>query len=137
MVLVTAILPPTLLPDLRQCGTDVTLSSTATSPTATSPIPMTATFNETVTGFVVGDIVVTNGSAGSFSGSGTTYTFSVTPTASGVVNVNVAAGVAQDSAGNGNTAATQFSITYSPDTSAPTVTLTSAAPSVTNTSRYR
>ncbi len=37
----------------------------------------------------------------------------------------MAADMAQDAASNGNTAATQFSITY--DTMAPTVTLTSTA----------
>ncbi|NJD09775.1 MAG: hypothetical protein FIB01_04790, partial [Gemmatimonadetes bacterium] len=44
----------------------VTLGSTATSPTKTSPIPMTATFSEAVTGFAVGDITVGNGTAGNF-----------------------------------------------------------------------
>ena len=39
--------PPTLM-----------LTSTATSPTKASPVPMTATFSESVTGFVVGDITL-------------------------------------------------------------------------------
>jgi len=38
-----------------------TLGSTATSPTRVSPIPMTATFSEAMTGFAVGDITVGNG----------------------------------------------------------------------------
>lgn len=111
----------------------VTLSSTAPNPTKTSPIPVTATFSETVTGFVVGDITVGNGSAGSFVAvSGKVYTFNVTPAGQGQVTVDIAAGVAQDTAGNGNTAATQLSRTY--DSVAPTVTLTSTAPNPTNTS---
>lgn len=54
----------------------------------------TFTFSESVSDFVVGDISVTNGSAGSFAGSGTTYTATITPTASGTVTITVAAGVA-------------------------------------------
>ena len=111
----------------------VTLTSTATSPTKTSPIPMTATFSEAVTGFAVGDIMVGNGTAGNFVAVSTTvYTFDVTPAGQGTVTVNVAAGVAQDAALNSNIAATQFSITY--DSVAPTVTLTSTATSPTKVS---
>lgn len=45
----------------------------AGEPTATSPIPVTITFSETVTGFLDGDIVVTNGSKSGFSGSGSKH----------------------------------------------------------------
>ncbi|GAB3843873.1 hypothetical protein GCM10028822_00530 [Hymenobacter terrigena] len=94
----------------------VTISSTAGSngsTTPTTPVPFTVTFSESVTGFVQGDLTVTNGTVSGFAGSGTTYTFSVTPTGSGTtVTVNVPASVAQDAAGNFNTAASQFSITY-------------------------
>ena len=111
----------------------VTLTSTATSPTNTSPIPMTATFSEAVTGFVVGDITVGNGTASNFVAvSATVYTFDVTPSGQDAVTVDVAAGVAQDATLNNNTTATQFSITY--DSISPTVTLTSTASSPTNTS---
>jgi hypothetical protein len=111
----------------------LTLTSTATSPTKTSPIPMTATFSEAVTGFVVGDITLGNGTAGNFVAVSTTvYTFDVTPSGQGAVTVDVADGVAQDSAANGNTAATQYSITY--DSTSPTLALTSTATSPTKTS---
>ncbi|MDO7886490.1 putative Ig domain-containing protein [Hymenobacter cheonanensis] len=81
--------------------------------TATTPIPFTVTFSETVTGFVQGDVTVAGGTLSGFSGSGNTYTFNVTPTSSGsTITVNVAANTAQDAAGNGNTAASQFSVTY-------------------------
>jgi hypothetical protein len=94
-----------------------TISSTGNTnngTTNTTPIPFTVTFLENVTGFVQGDLSVTNGSISGFTAvNETTYTFSVTPTTAGTVTtVNVAAGVAQDAAGNGNTAAGQFSITY-------------------------
>ncbi|MBE5322360.1 hypothetical protein IM793_24680, partial [Pedobacter sp. MR2016-19] len=80
--------------------------------TSTSPIPVTVTFSETVTGFVAGDITPGNATISGFSGSGTTYTFNATPTANGAVTISIAANVALDAAGNGNTAASQFSITY-------------------------
>ncbi len=61
------------------------------------------------------DVSVTNGTVNmsSFIGSGTTYTFNVIPTVSGTVTVNIAAGVAQDSAGNPNYAATPLTVLYS------------------------
>jgi len=72
----------------------VTLSSTEPSPTNASPIPVTATFSEDVTGFVLGDISVGGGFANNFAGSGSVYTFDVIPTSAGAVTVNVAASVA-------------------------------------------
>ncbi|GAB2866396.1 T9SS type A sorting domain-containing protein [Hymenobacter ruber] len=95
----------------------VAISSTAGtsgSTTGTTPIPFTVTFSETVTGFVTGDITVSNGTISGFSGSGATYTFNVTPTTPGTATtVNVPANVAQDAAGNFNTAApAAYSITY-------------------------
>jgi hypothetical protein len=97
----------------------VAISSTAgpsASNTGTSPIPFTVTFSEAVTGFVAGGITVSNGTitTGSFAGSGTTYTFTVTPTTAGTATtVNVPTNVAQDAATNGNTAAAPYSLTYS------------------------
>ena len=102
-----------------------TLSSTTESATTTTPIPVTITFNEAVTGFVVGDIVVVNGSAGNFAGSGSTYTVDITPTTAGAVTVDVAAGVAIDAAGNSNTVAVQLSRTYTVAGVGPTVALSS------------
>ncbi|NCD70239.1 beta strand repeat-containing protein, partial [Mucilaginibacter agri] len=96
--------------------------------TSISPIPFTATFSESVTGFTAADLVISNGTASGFSGSGTTYAFNVTPSASGAVTVNIPAAVAQDAAGNNNAAATQFSISY---VTAPTVT-TGASSSITS-----
>ncbi len=101
----------------------VSISSTATSPTNISPIPMTAIFSENVTDFVVEDIAVGNGSADNFSGSGDTYNFDVTPLSDGGVTVDIAALVAQDSAGNGNEEASQFEISF--DSQAPVSTFSS------------
>ena len=71
-------------------------------------IPVAATFTKAVTGFTVGDVTVANGTAGNFSGSGASYTFDVTPSAIGRVAVDIAAGVAMDADGNGNTAAVRL-----------------------------
>jgi len=91
----------------------VTLSSPAESITSISPIPVTITFSEDVTGFGIEDITVTNGEISNFVAlSATVYTVDITPSAQGTVTVNVAAGVATDMAGNGNTAAAELSITY-------------------------
>ena len=75
-----------------------------------SPVSVTVTFSEPVSGFTVDDITVVNGAASGFSGSGAVYTFDVTPNALDVVTVDIAAGVATDGEGNPNTAARQLSL---------------------------
>ncbi len=110
----------------------VALTSVGSGPTNSSTIAMTATFTKSVTGFVDTDITVGNGTVSGFSGSGTTYTFNVTPSAQGVVTIDVGSAVAVDTAGNGNTAATQHSRTY--DSLAPTVVIDSTAGPQTKTS---
>ena len=89
------------------------------------------TFSEGVNGFAVGEIAVGNGAASAFTGSGgdTEFTALITPTADGAVTVDVAAGVATDAAGNGNTAVAQASSTYTaPETTAPRVTSIAISP---------
>jgi hypothetical protein len=99
----------------------VALTSNATDPHS-GVFTVTTTFSEAVTDLELGDITVGNGTAGNLSGSGTTYTFDVTPSSDGPVTVNVAADVATDAAGNGNAAATQLSVTT--DGTAPTLEIT-------------
>ena len=110
----------------------VVMSSAVGNPTATTPIPVTVTFNQAVTGFVIGDIVPGNGTTGNFAGGPAVYTFDLTPTSPGAVSADIAAGVAIDLAGNANTAATQFNRTYDP--SALSVTITPVSPDPRNTS---
>lgn len=105
------------------------LSSATASPTNVSPIPVVVSFSEDVTGFTAGDIAASNGSVSHFGGSGATYTFDLVPSGQGTVSANLAAGVTQDLAGNGNTSAS-FSRTY--DSVAPTVTLSSTVPNPAN-----
>ncbi|HCU47387.1 TPA: hypothetical protein DIC47_03140, partial [Candidatus Nomurabacteria bacterium] len=92
-------------------GPTVVMTSETSDPT-NGNIDVTATFNESVSDFVIGDITITNGTAGTFAGSGTTYTFVVTPTADGTVSVDIAGGVATDALGNVNSVATQLNRTY-------------------------
>ena len=102
----------------------VTISSSAGDPTNTSPIPVIITFSETVIEFVVGDIVVGNGSAGNLQSSDNIiFTVDITPSGNRVaVTIDVASGVAVDAAGNVNMAATQFSIGYDSSVSTYAVT---------------
>ena len=91
---------------------------------SSAPFTATFTFSEAVTGFVVGDIAVDNGAASAFTPTSTSvYTALITPASDGEVTVDVAEDAATDEAGNGNTAATQATSTYTtPDTTAPQVT---------------
>ncbi|RKQ94128.1 uncharacterized protein DUF1573 [Maricaulis maris] len=108
-----------------ETGPTVALTTGSADPVS-GVFTITATFSEDVTGFVVGDFTVGNGAASGFSAtSATVYTATITPTADGTVTVDVAGGAAQDGAGNGNTAATQFTIEN--DETAPTVTLAGPA----------
>jgi hypothetical protein len=89
-----------------------TVSSSESGTTSLNPIPFTVTFSEAVTGFTAGDIAVDNGGVTNFSGSGTTYTFDVVPTAAGTVNVSVGPNVSEDAATNGNAASNTFTIEF-------------------------
>ncbi len=102
-------------------ATQVTVVYDATAPSVqiqnapssvenTNPFGITIQFSESVTGFSIGDITVGNGSASNFNGSGDTYTANITPSGSGDITIDVAANVAEDSATNGNTAATQVTV---------------------------
>ncbi|MGR5149821.1 Ig-like domain-containing protein, partial [Photobacterium alginatilyticum] len=72
--------------------------------------------------FVAADVTVNGGTLSNFSGSGTSYSATVTPSTEGAVTVDVVAGVFSDAAGNTNTAATQLSRTY--DATQSTVAIT-------------
>ncbi|WP_417498113.1 Ig-like domain-containing protein [Maricaulis sp.] len=99
--------------------------STVSSDPVSGAFTLDIVFSESVTGFAIGDLTVGNGAASAFAGSGDTYSATITPSADGAVTVDVAAAAAQDSAGNDNTAATQFTITR--DATAPTVALSTAS----------
>ncbi|HEY9584279.1 MAG TPA: Ig-like domain-containing protein [Candidatus Paceibacterota bacterium] len=102
--------------------TSATVSNGGTTNAGT--VSFTATFSESVSGFDVSDITVTNGTKSNFVPvSGLIYTFDVTPTGTSV-SVSISAGVATDSATNQNTVSNTYTFTF--DNTAPTLTITLA-----------
>ncbi len=113
--------------DITNPGVTITTPSSDVNTTFTA----TFTFTENVTGFALSDINAGNATVANFAGSNTTYTADITPTTEGTVTLDVAAAVAQDVAGNGNTAATQRSMNY--DITNPGVTITTPSSDVNTT----
>jgi hypothetical protein len=101
------------------------------------PIVFTVTFSESVTGFTASDLTRGGSSSGgtaAVTGSGASYEISLTGAVTdGTVTFSIAAGRAQDLAGNNNTASTSAdnSVTY--DSTAPALTLTAPANGSTTT----
>lgn len=92
----------------------VAITSGESNPTNNS-FNVSIHFNEAVTGFDNTDITVSNGSKGTFTpdGNDQDWTLQIVPDGTdGLITVNIAIDVAFDDAGNGNIAATQYSITY-------------------------
>ncbi|GAB3542487.1 hypothetical protein GCM10027443_43410 [Pontibacter brevis] len=103
--------------DLDEVKPAITLSTPA-SPHVNAPFIVTFAFSEAVTDFIMGDITVVNGAASEFTAvSATSYRAKITPAAQGQVRVSVSTNVAQDAAGNGNTASSELIRTY--DSAAP------------------
>ncbi len=90
----------------------VTIGSSEPDPTNVAPFDVSVTFSEPVTGFDAGDVSVGNGSVGSVSGTGASYTVSIAPAGDGTVTVDVPAGGVTDADGAGNDAASPFTIDY-------------------------
>ena len=86
-------------------------SSLALGDTAT----LTFTLNEASTNFVASDVTVSGGTLSNFTGSGTTYTATFTPTANSTANgvVSIASGVFTDAAGNASTDGSEANNTVS------------------------
>ena len=103
-------------------------------PTNRSTIVFLVTFDEVVTGFATGDVIL-SGTAGANAATitpvgsdGTTYNVAVTGmTRTGTVSVTVPAGVASDLLGNANVASTSTDNTVTYDITGPTVTINQAA----------
>ena len=88
----------------------VAIGSDAIVP-VTGSFAIAVTFSEPVAGFALGDVVVGNGGAARLGGSGASYAATITPAASGLVTVDMAAGAAENSAGNSSMAADRFMFT--------------------------
>ena len=106
----------------------VAISGAPPTVNSLAPFDVTVTFSEEVSGFDAGDVTVANGNAGNLRGSGAVYTVAITPDGVGDLEIGVAADVATDAAGNGNTAAASVSVAY--DADAPGVAISGAPPTV-------
>ena len=109
------------------------VTSAQRSPTSAPTISFTVGFNETVTGFEREDVrlsgTATHGGVASFAAAdAATYTFDVSPASDGTILVDVPAGAARDDAGNGNTAAERFSITYNSAVPTPVINASQRSP---------
>ncbi|HSK72496.1 MAG TPA: FG-GAP-like repeat-containing protein [Pyrinomonadaceae bacterium] len=103
-------------------------------PVKTEPLNFTAVFNETVVGFSASDVSLDGSTADvsaaniSVTGNSPNYSISVSNVKSdGAVRASVAAGAAQDLAGNSSLASTSADNTVTLDTTSPTVTINRAA----------
>ena len=113
--------PDTTAPTMTITAAEISDGGTSNDAT----LSLTFTSSEATTNFVVGDITVSNGALSSFAAtSSTVYTATLTPTASGVVAINVAGGAFTDAASNTNTNA---SISWLYDGTAPTLSSVSIA----------
>ncbi|MDE0362471.1 MAG: tandem-95 repeat protein [Rhodospirillaceae bacterium] len=99
----------------------VTIGGVPAKINSVAALNVTFTFSEDVTGFVTGDVNVTGGTKGAFTGTGTTYMLVVTPTGGSNVTVTVAADAATDGISTGPTSAVAATAIW--DDTAPTVTI--------------
>jgi prepilin-type N-terminal cleavage/methylation domain-containing protein len=103
---ITAAAPPDTTPPT------VTIDQAAgqLDPTSTAPVNFTVVFSEAVVGFTEADVTLSGTAGGTktkvLTGTGTTYNVAVSGATAGTLIATVAAGVAQDAAGNSNLAST-------------------------------
>lgn len=90
----------------------------------------TFTVSKTAFGFVQNDVSVSNATISNFTGSGTHYTATITPTNNDTVKIQVDANKFQDTAGNYNMQSNQFNVVY--DNIAPQVQITTNSEEYTN-----
>ncbi|WP_298442805.1 Ig-like domain-containing protein [uncultured Ferrimonas sp.] len=109
-------------------GSAPTVVLSGTSSTVNGAFNISIEFSEPVSGFTQTDLQLTNATVSSFSGSGTSYSAEITPTADGAVTVLVPAAVAEDLATNGNSASNSLAVSF--DGSAPTVVLSTVSDTV-------
>ena len=121
--------------NVASANVDVSVDTSGPTPTITAPMTLqngnfavTIDFDEDVSGFTPSDVTVTNANKASNwkTSTVTTYVLSLVPTtaegSTGMVTIDVAAGVATDAGSNGNEAASR--VTVNIDKDAPTLTIT-------------
>jgi hypothetical protein len=116
----------TIVVDSQAPAALLTTPAVTNGNTGTSPIAFTLSFSnvnsgtaDPVTGLALSDLTVSGGTASNLQGSGSSYTFDVTPTGNGTVVVSLPAGSVQDAALFDNTASNTVIVNF--DTVRPTV----------------
>ncbi|MCP4928580.1 MAG: hypothetical protein GY918_05935, partial [Gammaproteobacteria bacterium] len=116
-------------PTITVTATDGSNAVSSGSTTSDSTLSIVFTLSESATDFDATDITVTNGTLSNFTAlSGTEYTATLTPAASGAVTLDVASAAFTDAAGNNNTAATQYTWTYVAPNTAPVISSATITP---------
>ena len=111
----------------------VTATLSGPSGTKTAAYTVSVTFGAAVTGFALSDLDITNGTASALTGSGTSYSFTLTPPATGAGNTTIDIDGNVTSGGKtGPVDVTELSVPYSQ----PALTGTLSAPSGTKTAAY-
>jgi len=75
---------------------EAVITTNASNPTYSSPIPVNIHFARPVIGFAESDLVITNGTSANFSGSGQDYSINISPTTTGNVVVTLPASSVTD-----------------------------------------
>ncbi|MEM9918682.1 MAG: Ig-like domain-containing protein [Bacteroidota bacterium] len=89
-----------------------TITLSTNSNNVAGPFFVLVQFSETVNGFELADIDVTNGTASNLTGSGALYSFEISPTTDGQITIAVAANKATDVDGAGNLASNVLNVNY-------------------------
>ncbi|MDF7825439.1 Ig-like domain-containing protein [Pontiellaceae bacterium B12227] len=117
---------------LRDLSSAVPVISSTAGETVTGSFSVDIGFSESVTGLTVGDLVVVNGSASGLSGSGTSWSATITPTSNGDVTITLPSDTVSDIDGHGNVASQTWLVTYvAPGSEQPVPTLSTATANVT------
>src|SRR5213078_3122240 len=119
-------------PDTTPPAVTINQAAGQADPTSSSPINFTAVFSEPVSGFSGAGVTISGTAGGTktvtVSGGPSTYTVAVSGMSTdGTVIASIAVGVAQDAAGNLNTASTSTDNSVTFDATPPSVTINQAA----------
>jgi YVTN family beta-propeller protein len=91
---------------------------TSASSIETGSFTMQAQFTQSVSGLALTDFNVGNGSAANLTGSGTSYSLTITPASEGAVSISLPAGAAQNSSGVPSITSNTLVVSYLPPVTA-------------------
>lgn len=108
--------PVTGTPPRDHTAPILTLTHGGGSATVTGPFSVTVTTPEAIRGLTPADIVITNGTVSAVTGSGTSWTLAINPTAAGAGSLSIPADRIVDLNGNANPASAVLPFTFTPPT---------------------